>query len=102
MNAGQERRKKVKKRNEKKRNKFPVLYENIPQSPNTVHYIQKSSYGFFSTASTIYNSNIVDNQPKKQKYDSYINKAEHRYNIGMHAVNKHPVNNILRLNKVFL
>lgn len=38
---------------------------------------------------------------EKHKYDSNINKAEHGYNIGMHAVNKHPVNNILRLNKVF-
>lgn len=36
---------------------------------------------------------------EKQTYDSEINKAEHGYNIGMHAVNKHPVNNILRLNR---
>jgi len=33
---------------------------------------------------------------------SNINKAEHGYDIGVHAVNEHPVNDILRLNKVFL
>lgn len=34
---------------------------------------------------------------KKQKCASHINKAEDGYDIGTHAVEKHPVNNILRL-----
>lgn len=83
-------------RSGKTKKKKPALYENIPQ-----HYIHTHLLRLLS--------HCIDNlqycrqvRLEKHKYDSNINKAEHGYNIGMHAVNKHPVNNILRLNKVFL
>ena len=89
MNAGQER--------EKKKSRSVWKYTT---SPNTVRYIQTASV---PTAVTSYKSSYCRHvRLEKHKYDSNINKAEHGYNIGMHAVDKHPVNNILRLNKVFL
>lgn len=98
--SGRTKRKKKKKKQTK--NKFSALYENIPQVPTLHHYIQ--------TAPTASCPHCIDHLQLKHcrrvslvklKYDSNINKAEHGYNIGMHAVDKHPVNNILRLNKVF-
>lgn len=90
----------------KDKKKFPSLYENIPhgQSPNTE--LSSFMYRQTPTASSPLHRQSSDyyilqtNQTKKHKYDNNINKAEHGYNIVMHAVNKHPVNNILRLNKV--
>lgn len=56
----------------------------------------------FYTAATIYNRDKGVDQPrkkpnnKKQQCASHINKAEDGYDVGTHAVEKHPVN-ILRL-----
>lgn len=47
-------------------------------------------------------STIQKGARKDGECDSNINKAKHGYNISMHAINKHPVNNRLRLNKVFV
>lgn len=47
-------------------------------------------------------STIQKGARKDGECDSNINKAKHGYNISMHAINKHPVNNRLRLNKVFM
>lgn len=47
-------------------------------------------------------STIHEGARKDGECDSNINKAKHGCNISMHAVNKHPVNNRLRLNKVFV
>lgn len=88
------------KKKRKERKKFPILYENIPQVPTLlIIYIQPLTLHCINTLQLKHCRQV---SLEKQKYDSNINKAEHGYNIGMHAVNKHPVNNILRLNKVFL
>lgn len=92
MNAGQERK--------KKKWKFPALYENIPQVP-TLFII----YTHLPQLPLHCINNLQLKHCRRvslERRDSEINKAEHGYNIGTHAVNKHPVNNILRLNKVFL
>lgn len=47
-------------------------------------------------------STIHKGARKDGECDSNINKAKHGCNISMHAINKHPVNNRLRLNKVFV
>ena len=68
----------------------------------SLQYVQ-SFYSFFFTASTIYNLKHCRRVClEKLKRDSKINKAEHGYKTGMHAVSKHPVNNMLRLNEVFM
>lgn len=67
--------------------KFPSLYENIPRE----HYTHTQTLQL-----PLSNHHTTQISLQKHKYDKNINKAEHGYNIGMHAVNTHPVNNIFK------
>lgn len=91
MNAGQDR--------QTKKTMFFVLYENITHAPSLL-ITNRAPTALLHRQSTT--PTMQTSRSTKHKHDSDINKAEHGYNIGMHAVNKYPVNNILRLNKVFL
>lgn len=95
-------RKDKKKRKIKKRIiHFPQLYENI-QVPTLFFIYTQLLLLLLHCIGNLQLKHCRQVSLEEQKCDSNINKAEHGYNIGMHAVDKHPVNNILRLNKVFV
>lgn len=74
------------KKKKRKKKKIPVPYENIPQVPTLfIIYIQPLTLHCINTLQLKHCRQV---SLEKQKHDSNINKAEHGYNIGMHAVDK--------------
>lgn len=75
--------------------------KNIPQAPTRTHaavpycFLLHCSHDLqLRQRSPI---SLEKKQTNQKQCASHINKAEDGYDIGTHAVEKHPVNNILRL-----